>query len=449
MKGNLKRFSALLLATAGLSMSLAACGSTSSSTNTATSTTGTTGGTTATGGTSMVFSWWGNQVRNNLTSDVIDLYMEQNEGVSIDGQFSEWNDYWQKLATSAAGNSLPDILQMDYAYINQYVTSDLLLDLTPYIEDGTLDVSGIDQGVLDSGSLNGGIYAICAGVNAPSLLYNKTLLEENGIEIHDNMSMDDFISISREVYEKTGYKTEVAYYNADGVLNYWLRASGLNLYGDGKLGYDNADDALFFFELYETGLSEGWMCDPSIFTERSIGTVEEYPLVLGSSPESRSWCAFNFSNQMASFVNAASDCEIGITTYPSDNPTASNYLKPSQFFSVSAQSSNPEEAVKFLNWLTNSEDCNNILLGERGVPPVESIAAIVEPQLDEVSQEVFSYVNNVATPNSSTISPPDPDNASEVKNALNQIQERLCYGQITAAEACEEFFNTANEILAA
>ena len=63
-------------------------------------------------------------------------YSELNPGVVLDGQFSEWGDYWNKLATASAGNSLPDVIQMDYAYLDQYAKNNLLLDLTPYVEGG-------------------------------------------------------------------------------------------------------------------------------------------------------------------------------------------------------------------------------------------------------------------------------------------------------------------------
>lgn len=44
-----------------------------------------------------------------------------------------------------------------------------------------------------------------------------------------------------------------------------------------------------YFEIYETGLKEGWMVKPEVFAERSIGTVEQDPLVYGSTPDARSW----------------------------------------------------------------------------------------------------------------------------------------------------------------
>ena len=203
---------------------------------------------------SLVMAWWGNQTRNERTQSILDMYAEENPGVTIEGQFSEFNDYWNKLATAAAGHSMPDIVQMDYKYLQQYVNNDLLVDLTPYIEDGTIDVSNCNQDVLNSAQADGGLYALCNGINAPALLYNKTLLDENGITVKDNMTMDEFIALSKEIQEKTGYKTNLCYNQNEQFLEYYLRADDIVLYQDGKLGGDSADPYINFFKLYEDGI---------------------------------------------------------------------------------------------------------------------------------------------------------------------------------------------------
>ncbi|MDW2799220.1 extracellular solute-binding protein [Clostridium boliviensis] len=399
------------------------------------------------GDVKLTMSWWGNQVRNEKTQAALDLYTGQNQGIAIEGQFSEWSDYWNKLATSAAGQAIPDIVQMDYSFIDQYVKNGLLEDMTPYIKDGTLDVSNISENTMASGTVNEGVYAICAGINAPSLLYNKTLLDKNGITVKDYMTTDEFIDLCREVYQKTGYKTNVAYYNAGAYLDYFMRGSDVVLYGDKKMGGEEKD-YIPFFQMYETGIKEGWFIDPGVFAELSIGSVEQEPLVYGSSPETMSWCAFYNSNQLTAMQKAAPEgMEIGITTWPSADPKKSGYLKSSQFFSVGAHSKNPEEAVKVINFLTNSSDANNILLGERGVPASSVIAQDLAPKMSDVDQKVIKYVNEVVTPNCSPINPPQPDGASEVSNLLNQVQEQLCYGVYDAKTAAEEFYNGANSIM--
>ena len=55
------------------------------------------------------------------------------------------------MATSDDRKKMPDVLQMDMSYIKQYVDKGQLLDLTPYIEDGTLDTTNISEDVVNMG----------------------------------------------------------------------------------------------------------------------------------------------------------------------------------------------------------------------------------------------------------------------------------------------------------
>ena len=404
--------------------------------------------TASSGSAALTIAWWGNQTRNERTQQVLDLYSSANEGITFDGQFAEWADYWTKLATASAGHTLPDIIQMDYSYLEQYVSNGLLVDLTPYIEDGTIDVSNISDNALDPGRVGDGLYAINAGVNVPTVVYNKTLLDENGITINDNMTLEEFYAVCRDVYEKTGYKTDVFYGNGADYLGYVMRGEGTHLYGeDGKL-QATEDELKKFFDIYETGMAEGWMCDPSIYAERTIGTPEQMPLVYGSSPATMSWCSCTWSNSLASLRNAAPEgVELAITTWPSANPTASNYLKPSMFFCITTDSANPDESAAFINYWTNDVEANKILLGERGIPISSAVADGISELMDANQQDAADFINNVVTPNSSTIDAPMPEGAAEVTQMVNQLVEKVCYGEVTAAEAANQLYTQGSAAL--
>ena len=393
--------------------------------------------------------WWGSQLRNERTQEVLDMYMEDNPNVTIEGQFSD--DYWTRMATFAAGHTMPDVVQMVYAYMPQYAREGTLLDLTPYIEDGTIDMSNVNEEILNTGKVEDGIYGICNGINASALLYNKTLLDDAGIEIKDYMTMDDFINICREVYEKTGYKTSLSYgaMTSESYMQFVLRVQGKTLYGDGAIGVDSADQLEPFFDLYETGLEEGWLLDPSLYVERVRGQVEQDPIVYGSSPETMSWCGFYASNQLTSMQSAAPEgVEIGITTFPSDDIETAEWLNPSQFFSISADCENPDEAAKLINYLINDIDCNNVLLGERGVPISSVVSEAISENISEDDQKVVTFINDVVTPKSSAIDPPYPDQSSEIVSLLDSITEKVMYGELTAQDAAEQFLEEGNAILA-
>lgn len=445
-----KRIIAAMMA-ATMAISLTACGGSSttetSSDSTSEAATEAAADTSADGDLAMSVSWWGNQVRNERTQQVLDLYGEAN-GITFDGQFSEYNDYWTKLATASAGHTLTDVIQMDYSYLDQYASSNLLVDLTPYVEDGTLDVSNVSESVLNAGKIDGKLYAIPLGINVPALMYNKTLLDENGIEIHDNMTLDEFYEVCQEVYEKTGYKTDIFYGSGDSYLGYYLRGEGATLYGDGGLGATEEQIA-GFFEIYQKGIEEGWGCEASIYAERTVATPEQMPLVYGSSPATMSWCAFVWSNQLASLQSAAGDSfEIAMTTWPSNDPATSNYLRPSQFFCVTVDSEHPAEAAAFLNYFTNDVEANEILLAERGVPVSSAVSEAIMDQLDDAGQAAAAFVTDVVTPNCTTIDPPAPEGSAEVIDQVNQLVEAVSYGETTAEEAAATLYSVGTAALA-
>lgn len=399
----------------------------------------------------MSMFWWGNQIRNERTQNVLDMFSEEHDGIRIDGQFADGTDYWTRLATLSAGGTLPDVIQMDYLYIEQYADNGLLMDLTPYIEDGTIDTSNVSESILKAGEIDGKIYGLCNGINAPALFYNKTLLDDAGIEIKDNMTLDEFKELCKEVYEKTGYKTSLTYGSSTSTayLEYLLRAQDLKLYGDGKFGVESADAFNEFFELLEEGIEEGWHVDPSVYAERQAASVEQDCLVYGSNPELMSWCAFYSSNQLAAMQNAAPEgTEIGITTWPSDNPAKSNYLKPSQFFCISANTENADMAAELLDYFTNSVEANNVLLGERGVPISSVVSEAISDKQPEKEKEVVTYINDVVTPSCSEINAPSPANSSEVINLIDSLTEKVLFGELSAEEASEQLFTEGNQLLA-
>src|SRR5690625_1838986 len=122
-------------------------------------------------------AWWGEQTRNDGTNEVIEMFEDENPHITIEAEYAGWDDYWRKLAPQAAASELPDIIQMDLSYISQYADNNQLADLTPYLEE-EIDTSEIDDNIISSGEVDGGIFGFSAGVNALGFQYNEALLDE-------------------------------------------------------------------------------------------------------------------------------------------------------------------------------------------------------------------------------------------------------------------------------
>lgn len=396
--------------------------------------------TSAAGDRKVVMSWWGNQVRNKRTTEALSLFTEQT-GIETEGQFYQWDDYWNKMATSAAGNSLPDIIQMDRSYIAQYVSSGEIIDLTPYIESGAINTDHIEDSVMKTGEVDGKVYGMVAGLSCPCILYNKTLTDSLGIEIKDNMTIDEFIAIAKEITEKTGYRTNLV---ASNFWSAWARGEGIPIV-EAKAPVDSYEPYISGFKVLENGIKDGWHLTPDCIDSSA---TETDPLVYGSDPATMAWCTNNGgSNLLTSFQNAAPEgVELGITTIPTNNPKASNSLGVSQYFCISSDCKDVDAAVALIDWLINSEDCNNILLAERGVPASSAIAEAISSKMDAPSALGMDYVVNVIEVNCSPMDPPVPDGYSEISNTMTKLAEAVGYGEMTAEDAAKEYYDKMIEV---
>ena len=368
------------------------------------------------------FGWWGNQVRDEVTKAAADFFHENYPNITFNLNTQGWANYWALMSTYAANNDLPDIMQQDYAYIEQWVEAGDLLDLTPYIESGALDLSKVPQNIIDTGKVGEGIYAVCAGVNAPAMLYNKTLTDSLDIVVPDNITWDEFVEISRKIYAETGIGVLYGDGNTENHMTYYARSLGYSALWDANGMLPSAEEMTGYYQRMIDGVADGWMFDTDKRAGVNVNDLAQNPLVYGTTNEVRTWCALAFSNQIAAYQTAATadGIELGITTWPSSNPAASNYMKPSQFFSVTTDTKNPDLAVAFLNYLINDVQANTIMRAERGVPANSEVAAAIADEVSKIDATYGMAVEYLAfvEENSSPIFPPLPSYAGTVQTEV-------------------------------
>src|SRR5579884_529943 len=86
------------------------------------------------GGETLQLVFWGPASRNKLTRKAITLFQNAHSNITINSSFADFTSYWNKLDTEIAGGSIPDLIQMDMAYVAQYVKEGILPDLDSLID---------------------------------------------------------------------------------------------------------------------------------------------------------------------------------------------------------------------------------------------------------------------------------------------------------------------------
>lgn len=447
-----KRIFASLAATMMVAGLLAGCGGGTSSTaasgdGTASAATGEAADAAAASGDSgktvLNVLWWGSQTRHEQTTAMLEKFEELNPDIDVVMDYSDWDGYWTKLPAQVAGGQTPDVFQMDYAYLSQYVENGVLADLTPYIEDGSLDMSNVEQSIIDSGSVDGKTYAISTGTNAPVMLYRKDVTDELGLELPMDPTLTEYMDVAKAVYEATGLRDTFITGCTAANLNFYLRNYGMNFYndaGDG-LGFDDPQYLVDMWQLALDAQNEGWGMKPG----------EETATTAFDSMVNDAWSRQQNSNELQAYRDATG-MDISMVMIPTteDATTPNSYLKPAMYWCVGADSDVKDAAIRFIDFFTNNEACYDIVGIERAVPISSAMREYVAPTLDEVGQEVVEFIDYVSQPDkASPIMNPDPSASTEVEELMDQYSEQVRYGEITdLATTAQQFMDEANQILA-
>jgi multiple sugar transport system substrate-binding protein len=386
---------------------------------------------------SMRFTWWGNNVRDELTRKAIDAYQDTEDGVEISGENGDWQGYWDKLATQTAGGDLPDIIQMDEKYLMEYGSRGTLLDLAK----GGLDTSTFDDEVVKTGEVpDKGLLAICAGINAAVLLVNPEVFDAAGVDVPDDTTWtwDDFFDIAQKITENTDEGTfgsqQLGLVQA--TFQVHMRQLGKDQYTTDGVGF-GADDATKFFEiakkLQDTKASPG--ADMSV--EEAGQSLDQTMFATGKLGMAVAW-----SNQVVAFDDAL-DGKVKLLRLPSMTGKAADaglWYKSGQYFSVSAKSTNTKGAVAFVDWLVNSEDAGKILLAERGVPGNLDVRDAIVGGLTDSDTKAVDFIDAIKDEigDSPAIT---PQGGGDFEDMLKRAAEDLLFGRTDPAKAGKALFD--------
>jgi multiple sugar transport system substrate-binding protein len=400
---------------------------------------------TSSGSNYMRLTWWGNTVRDEQTLKAVELFKSKNPGVNIDTETTGWGGYWDKVNTQAASGSTADLMQQDYAYIGQWASRNQLLDLTPYVQNGTLDVSKIPDSALASGRIDGKLYGILAGTSAFGIVYDPAVLQKAGIPVIDSKTwtLKEFETIAVSIYEKTGVRT-LPFDPVDpiNVFENLIRQTGLTLYSeDGKkLGFTDTAVLKECWDIQLRILDKGALIPASeAFVQ---GSMEEDPLSQG-----KSWVKYIWNTQIAAAADAAGrSLDLLFIPRIEQYRRPGTFLKPSMFFSITAKAENPVLAAKFLNFFINDLEANDIIRGERGVPAPNTVRDYLTPKVDANQKIAFAFLSQAAD-YSSPVAPPDPGASGEVRALFRDATVQVLNKTISSQEGVTRFVTRANQIL--
>ncbi|MFV0344315.1 MAG: extracellular solute-binding protein [Anaerocolumna sp.] len=388
------------------------------------------------------FSWWGGDSRHEATLACIDAFMKENPNIVIEAEYGGFDGYQQKISASLAGGTEPDIMQLDAPWMNIFLTQNenFFVDISKY--EDSIDLSGFSEDFLNNFcKYNEKLVSLPSGINALNFLANKAVLDEAGVSFGDTITWEDLITEGKKV---NALNPENYMINLDNGIFYFLTRIYLYQLSDANLINDD-----YTIGVSKEDFAKAFAFTKKMYDEKVIIPYEEATIFTGAPQDNPKWN----NNQMGGWLNWASNAdqqnwgENAVSLpYPQIEGAKNSgvLVRPSQVFAVSSNSEHPEEALKFLDYMFNSETGIMTLHTSRSIPPTENARVLLEEQglvNPAVAQGIEYAMENQGTPETALSS------NSEVGAAISGVLEKLIYDQYDAEAAAEEVYVLLEDVL--
>ena len=390
------------------------------------------------------WSFWGGEARIKNTQLAIDIFTE-NTGIIVAAEPAPGtNEHFNKFSTQFAGGNAADIVQLGGDFSNLGVGDDVgsvLLPLDPLVKSGALDISTVDLSAIQSGTVNGTLYAIPVAANMPAFLYNRSLLERVGAPLPKvSMTWDEFEAWLAAVQARLPAGTYVltdnsATQSGSYFFGYWCGQNGTPMW-DGTKTHLSAADVQRYFELWAGYRAKGYIPPAEIAADYAETNESTSSLIAGKTVVSAIW-----SNMLVNYQTATTDV-LDLIEFP--NAAVSNALwgQMSQMMGINKNSKYAEAAAKFISYRVNDVGAWELMGADPGTPVTPAARAVTSSSPE--AQKITAYLN-VAGQHTSPRNPNMP-NDTEWNSGLFLIAQNVAYGRATPAQGGQQVMDLINRL---
>ncbi|GAB3255477.1 extracellular solute-binding protein [Kineosporia babensis] len=382
------------------------------------------------------FTWWGDASRAERYEKAIDLFEAANPNVTVKTSFSAFADYWTARNTEAASRTLPDVFQMDLAYLAEYGGFGHVAPLEDYL-GGLIDVDAVDPALVEAGKVEGKTVAVTTSSSTMAVMLNEPLLKTLGVEVPDaDMTWDEWDAfLARAGAAGAGSDPEVyggvdytAYF---WLFQIWLGQQGLAFVEDGRLGFEPADLARWFSR------------SPALNDSRAVMPPERKAQLdgvdaLGIAEVSAD---INWANFLPRFAEGPASPELSLLLPPHDEGQDTGlFLKPGLMLSIGANSDHPANAAQLVDFLLNDPEVAGIFGMSRGAPASKTATEGIEA--NSLDEKILDYQDQIAGSLDGT-APPAVKGLGTMEQTFVTVADELAYGRTSPQEAADRWFAEA------
>lgn len=400
------------------------------------------GGGPASGGkVQMRISWWGSAETHKRQQAGVDAVVKAYPSLTFKSEYTDYDSYWNRLATQVSGGNAPDVFSMNRTYLHEYAGRNVLAPLDDYAEQ--MDLSQMDKNYVDLGRVDGKLYGIGRGMTIPAVLVDQDVLNQVKLKPPaDTWSWDGFGKFAQQIRDAVGgnfYGSE----DGSGKLSYlelFVRERGGSIYENNKISLQK-QDLIEWFE-YWAALRQSKACVPANIQAAYQGGVQNSPLVKGSA-------AIILINSDASInFTGLIDHRLVLLVAPSNGKRIQYFSAPSML-SIFARSEHKDEGAQTIGTLVTDLEVAKGYGLESGPPPSKKVQDYLrKSDLDVMERQMLDFSDLVTK--KYTDPPPDlpPKGAGEIALLLTRIAEDIAFGKVAIPAGAEQFFAESERMLA-
>lgn len=154
---------------------------------------------------------WATGGEQDFFKGVIQEFEEQNPNIDINDQYVSYDEYLTKMNTLAAAGDLPEVFNLPENNVYEWGEKGSIADLTSMFENAGIDPYErfVDASMFYT---DDHLWSVGYSVVCMSLLYNKSMLEEAGIEFpssdpNEAWTWDEYVEAAKKLTKDSSGKT--------------------------------------------------------------------------------------------------------------------------------------------------------------------------------------------------------------------------------------------------
>jgi multiple sugar transport system substrate-binding protein len=220
--------------------------------------------------------WWEPELPDGEFRALIDKFEDANPGITVDLVSGPYASTKEQLFAGAASGTMPDVVGLDGAWVNDFASQGVIADLTELMKENDYDDSELASQI----QVDGSTYMIPVVNFVYPMFTNDTLLADAGVTAPPTTRME-FADAAAKVTalggDVSGWVLPLSLEAPNGVQNdvmSWVWASGGSMLKDGQPDLTN-DDVTSAID-YIGGLWDDGVIASGSFTMKEQDKVEEF-----------------------------------------------------------------------------------------------------------------------------------------------------------------------------